>query len=346
MALEIVLPGPLSTVQDLGRRGYQSLGFQESGACDKYSMKLASLLAGNLTEYDQTAVIEFTYSGGELRFTSPEIFALTGADMSPSLNGRPVSMYRPVLAKAGDILSFGYAASGLRAYLGVYGGISVPLIMGSRSTNLKCKVGGLNGRPLRAGDILPTGKTAEQIGLLTELIKGKENELSIRQEEPWLKRTYTPWRFYGKERFVLLRAVKGPQDEAFTEEGKKTFLRTPYRLSNDCDRMACRLEGPVIEMRNGADIISDGIAEGSVQVSASGLPMVMMADHQTTGGYAKIATVISADIPALAQQRPGDFVTFCFVTPKEGVAACRREEKKLLFLKERLTDLVPSLINT
>lgn len=344
MALEIVLSGPLSTVQDLGRRGYQSQGFQESGACDKYSMKLASLLAGNLTDYDQAAVLELTYSGGEIRFTSPEIFALTGADMSPTLNSRPISMYCPVFAKAGDILSFGFAASGLRTYLGVYGGISVPLIMGSRSTNLKCRIGGFEGRPLRAGDILSAGKTTEQVRLLMEIMKGKEDEFSLRQEEPWFKRTFSPWRFYGNERFVLLRAVEGPQAEAFTEAGKKTFLRTPYRLSSDCDRMACRLEGPAIEMMNGADIISDGIAEGSVQVSASGLPMVMMADHQTTGGYAKIATVISADIPALAQLRPGDLVTFRFVTPKEAVAACRREEKKLLKIKERLTDTVHGLI--
>lgn len=343
MALEIVLPGPLSTVQDIGRSGYLSQGFQESGACDKYSMKLANLIAGNLTEYDQAAVIELTYSGGEICFTSPEIFALTGADMSPSLNGRPVSMYRPVLAEAGDILTFGFAASGLRTYMGVYGGISVPLIMGSRSTNLKCRIGGFEGRPLRAGDILSAGKTTEQVSFLMEIMKGREEVFSIGDEESWLKRTFSPYRFYGNERLVLLRAVEGPQSEAFTEDGKKTFLRSAYRLLNDCDRMACRLEGPAIEMKNGADIISDGIVEGSIQVSASGLPMVMMADHQTTGGYAKIATVISTDIPALAQLRPGDFVTFCFVTPKEAVAACHREEEKLVELKERLTNAVNRL---
>lgn len=330
MALEIVLPGPLSTVQDLGRRGYQSLGFQESGACDKYSMKLASLLAGNLTEYDQTAVIEFTYSGGELRFTSPEIFALTGADMSPSLNGRPVSMYRPVLAKAGDILSFGYAASGLRAYLGVYGGISVPLIMGSRSTNLKCRLGGVKGRPLKQGDILPTRKSTEEVRDFWKSIQGNVHGSSPFVKQPLLQRPSTPKRYYGSEEYVLLRAVEGPQIQAFTEKGVRTFLRNPYRLSSDCDRMALRLEGPVIDMIQGADIISDGIVEGSVQVSASGLPMVMMADHQTTGGYAKIATVISTDIPALAQLRPGEWVTFQFVTPQEAVNICRREEQRLL----------------
>ncbi|WP_394522929.1 biotin-dependent carboxyltransferase family protein [Lacrimispora sp. JR3] len=346
MALEIVLSGPLSTIQDIGRRGYQSQGFQENGACDKYSMKLANLLAGNLTEYDQAAVIEFTYSGGEIRFTSQEIFALTGADMNPSLNGRPVPMYGPVIANPGDILSFGFATSGLRTYLAVYGGICVPPIMGSRSTNLKCRIGGFEGSPLRTGAILSAGKTKEQVRLLMESIKGREEECSIKQEKPWLKRTFSPWRFYGNERFVLLRAVEGPQAEAFTEEGKKTFVRNPYRLLKDCDRMACRLEGPPIEMVNGADIISDGIAEGSVQVSASGLPMVMMADHQTTGGYAKIATVISADIPALAQLRPGDSAAFKFVTPEEGVAACRLEERKLLSLKKRLWDTIYELTKT
>lgn len=336
MAFEILLPGALSTVQDKGRSGYLNQGFQESGACDKYSMRLANLLAGNLEEPEQAAVVEFTLNGGEIRFTSDEILALTGADMSPALNGHPVPMYSPILAEAGDILTLGFAVWGLRTYMAVYGGISVPVVMGSRSTNLKCRMGGFGGRPLRAGDVLENGKTPEQVRHLKEMLKGREPDLSIDVNEPWLRLPGNPCRYYGNERFILLRAVAGPQDEAFTESGLKTFVRAPYRLSRDCDRMACRLEGPAIEMKKGADIISDGIVEGSVQVSASGLPMVLMADHQTAGGYAKIATVISTDIPALAQLRPGDWVTFQYVTPKEAVAAARKEEKKLREFQERL----------
>lgn len=343
MAFEIVLPGALSTVQDKGRPGFLSQGFQESGACDKYAMKLANLLAGNLEEPEKAAVVEFTLNGGEIRFTSDEIIALAGADMKPSLNGQPIPMCCPVPVEEGDVLTLGFAVKGLRTYMALYGGISVPVVMGSRSTNLKCRLGGFKGRPLRVGDVLESGKNQEQIVYLKERLKGREKAFLMGEEEPWLCLPSNPYRYYGSERFVLLRAVPGPQDEAFTENGLKTFIRTPYRLSKDCDRMACRLEGTPIEMKHGADIISDGIVEGSVQVSASGLPMVLMADHQTAGGYAKIATVISTDIPALAQLRPGDWVTFQYVTPHEAVAASRKEEKKLSMIKERLKKAIGSL---
>lgn len=340
MAFDILSPGALSTVQDIGRRGYLSRGFQESGACDKYSMRLANLLAGNWNEPEEAAVVEFTLNGAKIRFSSEEIIALTGADMSPLRNGKPIPMYSPVLIEAGDILTLEWAATGLRTYMAVYGGIGVPVVLGSRSTNLTCRLGGFKGRPLRTGDVLTSGKSPEQIRGLKDRIRGREGQCSIGVNEPWLRRPGTPFRYYGEEGLVLLRAVAGPQDEAFTNGGLKTFIRTPYRLSRDCDRMGCRLEGPAIELKKNADIISDGIVEGSVQVSASGLPMVMMADHQTTGGYAKIATVISADIPSLAQLRPGEQVAFRYVTPEEGAAACRKEERKLMILKERIKEAI------
>ena len=154
------------------------------------------------------------------------------------------------------------------------------------------------------------------------------------EHEPWFIKPTTPFRYSGEKRYVLLRTVPGPQTHAFTEEGRNTFIRNPYQLTADCDRMACRLNGPPVDMRKGADIISDGILEGSVQITSSGLPIVMLADHQTTGGYAKIATVISTDIPALAQLRPGEWATFQYVTAMEAVKIARKENKKLLELKK------------
>ena len=336
MGLEMIQPGALSTIQDLGREGYQSQGYQKSGACDKYSMKLSNLLAGNFNENCKEAVVEFTLRGGEIRFTSPEVFSLTGADMRPLLSGEPIPMYAPVCAQEGDVLTLSLAPTGLRTYLAVYGGISVPTVMGSRSTNLKCGLGGFKGRALKQGDCLPTGKTTEQVRSFMELIKGREDTFLLGEDTSYLTRPSTPSRYYGTDGYVLLRAVEGPQAEAFTEEGLKTFLRNPYQLTTGCDRMACKLEGPVISFREGADIISDGIVEGSIQISASGLPMVMMADHQATGGYAKIGTVISTDIPSLAQLRPGEWVTFQFITPKEAVYICRKEDKKLQEIKRQL----------
>lgn len=336
MGLEILRPGALSTVQDKGRRGFLSQGFQESGACDKYSMKLANLLAGNLEEPETAAVIEFTLKGGEIRFTSDEIIAIAGGDMKPCVNGIQVPMFSPILARTGDVLTMDFAVSGLRTYLAVYGGIQVPVVMRSRSTNLKCRMGGLEGRALLEGDCLESGKSRGKFRKISKKLRGNEKPAALGEDEPWLRRSSTPYRFYGNERIVLLRAVIGPQEDAFTKQGLDTLIRSPFRLSTDCDRMACRLEGEFIEMKNGADIISDGIAEGSVQISSDRLPMVLMADHQTTGGYAKIATVISTDVPALAQLKPGEWVAFQYVTPGEAVAICRRENEKLSKIKERL----------
>lgn len=344
MGIEILRPGALATIQDKGRRGFLNQGFQESGACDKYSMKLANLLAGNLENPETMAVIEFTLNGGEIRFTSDEIIALAGADMQPAVNEEPVSMFCPILVKAGDVLTMQFAISGLRSYMAVFGGISVPEVMGSRSTNLKCRIGGLKGRLLLGGDRLESGKDLQQFEKIKEKVKeniNKKVQLAAAGEvTSWFYRSSTPYRFYGSDRIVLLRAVAGPQEDAFTEAGLKTLVRDPFQLSKDCDRMACRLEGTAIEMKDGADIISDGIVEGSVQISSSGLPMVLMADHQTTGGYAKIATVISTDIPALAQLKPGEWVAFQYVTPQEAVAICRKENEKLEKIKEQLKSMI------
>ncbi len=340
MGFEILRPGALSTVQDKGRRGFLSQGIQESGACDKYSMKLANLLSGNLEELETAAVIEFTLKGGEIRFTSDEIIAFAGGDMKPCINGIPVPIFSPILVRTGDILTMELAVSGLRTYMAVYGGIEVPSVMGSRSTNLKCRIGGLEGRALLEGDRLESGKDLRQFKKIIKRLKGNEKLAAVGENEQWLRHSSTPYRFYGDDRMVLLRAVMGPQENAFTELGLNTLIRNPFRLSMDCDRMACKLEGEPIEMKNGADIISDGIVEGSVQISSSGLPMVLMADHQTTGGYAKIATVIRTDIPALAQLKPGEWVAFQYITPGEAVAICRKEEEKLRNLKERFRNVI------
>lgn len=336
MAMEIIEVGPLATVQDIGRTGYARLGYAENGACDKYSMKLANLLAGNSGAIDRAAVMEFTMKGGKIRFTSPQVLALAGADMKPELNGRPTSMYRPVLVKAGDVLSLGMAVCGLRCYMAVYGGIQVPLVMGSRSTNLRCGLGGFLGRALKPGDSLESCASEQEIQALRQRLSGREELWYVNREEQWLRQPSGRCRLRQGERITVLRTVAGPQEDAFTQAGIHAFEYSLYRLTPQCDRMACKLEGPPIETVNGSDMISDGIVEGSVQIASNGMPMVMMADHQTTGGYAKIGTVISTDIPALAQLRPGESVIFRFISLQESIEAYRRENRKLQWLKARL----------
>lgn len=337
MSMEIIRAGILTTVQDQGRQGYARHGFEENGACDKLSLWLANLLVGNPDKPRQAAALEFTMKGAQIRFSSREVIALAGADMTALLNERPIPRYCPVVTAPGDILTLGVADSGLRGYLAVHGGIDVPLVMSSCSTSLKCGIGGYYGRALQHGDVLRSGASLREIRLLAARLAGREERWHRAALEMQKKRmTRCGANPSGVE---ILRMVAGPQEEAFTPTGMNAFATGRYCLTVESDRMACRLDGPVIETRCGSDIISDGIVEGSVQVASDGRPIVMMADHQTTGGYAKIGTVISADIPRLAQLRPGDSVMFRFVTLKEAVAAARELAGELELLKRELKGL-------
>lgn len=304
MKITILSPGPLSTIQDAGRFGLMSTGFSSGGAMDAYSMKIANLLVGNAVGM---GVIEMTMMGISARFDCDSLIALTGADMEPTLNEEPMPMYQSVAVHKGDVLSMKIAKSGMRSYLAVAGGFNLPLTMGSQSTNLKCKLGGFQGRKLQKGDELP---------LLQSVSGVCAPERRIEMQEKYPDQ-------------IIVRVMLGPQDDYFTEKGIATFLNKVYTVTDQSDRMGIRLTGEKIENVNGVDIISDGIAMGSVQIPASGTPIIMMADRQTTGGYAKIATVISADLKRVAQAKPGTRIRFSVVTEAEAVKLRRREEKEL-----------------
>lgn len=300
MAVKIVIPGALTTVQDRGRYGYQAFGIQVSGAMDLESYEAANALVGN---QDGEAALELTLFGGTMEFTEDVVAALTGADMEPVVDGMPVSMNRPFQIRAGQVLTLGMAKTGCRTYLAVSGGIDVPIVMGSRSTNMKCCIGGLEGRALKAGDLLPIGKT--QITF---------DQIKDRKAEP-----------LQTEALLRLAVVEGPQEEYFTEKGKEDFYREVYTISEQSDRMGYRMDGMAVESKAGADIISDGIAFGSIQITAAGQPIVLMADRQTTGGYAKIGTVCSFDLPKLAQGKPGDRVQFYKMSVQEAQTIDRKK---------------------
>lgn len=286
MSIKVITPGMLSTIQDGGRKGFAAMGFNASGVMDVRSYHIANALVGNFTD---EAVIEMTYLGGSFKFLESNYIAITGADMSPKLDGVPVEMYTTVFVKQDETLTFSAAESGMRAYIAVRGGIDVPVIMGSRSTNLKCKLGGLDGRPLKAGDIVPCRDVYDEFH--------KHLIHSVPKED------------FGSDE-ITVRVLLGPQDDYFTDHGIKTFLNSTYTVTNESDRMGCKLSGEKIEYKNTVDIISDGIVFGSIQIPRTGNPIIMLADRQTTGGYAKIATVISVDLPLLAQARPGTKVHF------------------------------------
>lgn len=329
MSITVLDPGPLTTVQDAGRTRYAAQGYRTCGAADSYAYRLGNALIGN---EPGAAVLEFTLRGAALRFETDTVFALTGTESPAKLDNAPVPYYAPLFAKAGSVLQVGLAAAGLRSYLSVGGGIAAPPVLGSRSTDLKCRIGGWEGRKLAKDDHLPTGPS--DAAALWQKITARRLDRPL--QEKVLCSGPHPVRIQGAQTLPLLRAVAGPQEAAFTEKGLRDFTHSVYKLTPDCDRMACKLSGQAIEMKHGADILSDGIAAGSVQISASGQPIVMLADHQTTGGYAKIATVISADLPALAQLRPGQGVCFTFVTPAQAVRAARQQAAILQQVAARL----------
>lgn len=332
MALNIVSPGPLTTVQDFGRHGHQAEGYPECGACDKYALALANLLCGN-GGCPHVAGLEYTLCGPTVRAADYTLVALTGGTVLPTVNGKRVPMFEPLLLAPGDTLEIGMLSSGLRGYLAVFGGFDILPVLGSRSTDLKCHIGGLSGRALKAGDVLPVLRAFE---LPQERYKPLKKRLEAVVLEDWALTTLSPHGFIGAQKFPLLRVVLGPQDDAFTEKGLFDFKSALYTVTQDSNRMAAKLSGAPIEAKAGVDILSDGIVEGSVQVSANGQPIVMLADHQSTGGYAKIATVIPCDIPALAQVRPGQLVGFRVVSVEEGAEACRKEKEKWTYLKEAI----------
>ncbi len=281
-SIRILEPGPLATVQDRGRFGYRSRGVPVSGAMDLQAFRIANLLVGN----PQTAAgIEITVGGFRAEFRCSAHFAVTGQEPGAFLNGRRVASWHSHPTREGDVL-FVDGTGGLRTCLCISGGINVAPVMDSRSTYVRGGFGGLDGRPLRAGDRLP-------LGIGGAKLKSAPAELVPQ---------------YSRE--PVLRAVPGPQDDFISPAGMKDFFSNRYEVSARADRMGIALSGPVLELPMGADIISDGTCPGAVQVHGNGRPTILAADCQTTGGYVKIATVISADLPLVAQLSPGDRVRF------------------------------------
>lgn len=308
MSIMVRHPGMLTTVQDLGRTGYQQFGVSVSGAMDPRSCVIANILVGNQRG---EGVLECTLMGPELQFEVATHIAICGGELSPLLSGRPISTYQCHSVSAGDVLKFGGIKTGSRCYVAIAGGLDLPLVMGSLSTDLKAKIGGFEGRKLEKGDVLPL-KNPDQVvrNLPSRLIS----------PEVQIHSCHT------------LRVVLGPQDDLFPSESLATFFRETYTLTSQSDRMGCRLDGVVIEQIGDGNIISDGISFGGIQVPKEGKPIIMLADRQTTGGYPKIAGVISADFRLLGQLKAGDRVRFVQVTIEQAHDAlgCQNASYRLL----------------
>ncbi len=301
--IHVLDPGPQTTVQDAGRFGQLRFGIPPAGALDRFAFVVANRLVGN---GEEAAVLECTLLGPTLEFEGACAVAVTGAEMRVRLNGADAPRWTTLLVKPGDVLELGTARAGLRGYIAVSGGIDVPPVLGSRSTYLRGKLGGLEGRALRKGDrlgILPG--TAVRVRRLAERALPR----------------------YPAE--VSVRAVLGPQHERFSAEGIEQFLAGVYVMLPQSDRMGARLSGPRIAHASGHDIVSDGIALGAVQVPGDGQPIVLLHDRQSTGGYTKLATVCSFDIGRVSQLRPAQRLRFEAVTVAEAHAMRRAHVREI-----------------
>jgi biotin-dependent carboxylase-like uncharacterized protein len=304
VALEVLDGGLLTTVQDLGRLGYERYGVPVAGAMDPFALRAANLLVGNPPD---AAALEITLVGPRLRATEKCLIAVTGADLGLRVNGWDLPPWMALFVRQGWTVEFAGRRTGCRAVFAVAGGVDVEPVMDSRSTYLSGGFGGLEGRALRRGDLVPVGAT--------------DFHLPSRAGRTLPRRLIPNYSDSPEARVVL-----GPQDDYFTEVGLATFLTGEYKVSLASDRMGCRLQGSQIAHKSATGIISDGIPLGAVQVPPDGQPIVMLADRQTTGGYPKIATVISADIPLLAQCVPGQSsVKFKAIGVEEAQAIHRRK---------------------
>jgi antagonist of KipI len=301
--LEVLAPGLLTTVQDLGREGYGPMGVSPSGAADAIALRIGNRLVGNAVG---GVALEMTLLGGTFLFSDGGVAAVTGSDFGAMLDGAPVPEWTSFEVKPGQTLRLGPTRSGARSYLCVQGGIAVEPFLGSASTHLLSGLGGHEGRALRKGDVLKIGDAAGAAWEGTD-----KNARSSGNARSSNRARRVPAK--ALERIVprkVLRVTPGPQSDWFPQAAQEIFYSTAYRVSEEANRMGLRLEGPAIPEGAHGKMITEGVSLGAVQVTAAGLPIILFVEQQTTGGYAKIANVISPDLSSLGQLRPRDEIRF------------------------------------
>jgi antagonist of KipI len=325
--IEVLRPGLLSTVQDLGRPGFRDQGVPAGGAADTLSLRIANLLVGNA---QGEAGVEMTLAGARLRFGRDAVMALCGAPMAAELDGVRVPPWRPVWVRAGETLDVGGAPSGCRAYLACSGGIAVPSVLGSRSTYLPAAFGGVDGRALRAGDRLPLGEAGPGAGAVRRAIDRAGRTSGV---APW---SVAPGARTACGPDAELLLLPGAHADALTAEARAHLVGAWFRVSPRSDRMGCRLEGPALPLAAPLELASEGVAPGTVQLPPGGAPIVLGVDGGTTGGYPRAGHVATVDLPRLAQLRPGDRVRFREATLREAHLRLRARERELARLEHAL----------
>lgn len=320
MSIKILNPGLMTTVQDLGRFGSQKYGVIVSGAMDPISLRIANLLVGN----DQgEGAIEITLYGTTLEFEQDHLIAITGGNLQPTIDGKTVPMWRPIFVQKGSVLQFKSAITGCRAYVAFAGGVAIPKEMGSKSTYLRAKIGGYHGRALQKGDILKCGKKSETSKSFSKQLKKMKSPFT------WFI-NYSS--FFTFNKVETIRILKGSEFECFDKMSQHHFVKEPYILTTKADRMGYQLKGEKLTLSEKFELLSEGVTYGTIQVPSNGLPIILMADRQTTGGYPKIGQVITADLSKLAQMQPTNKVKF-------EIVSLDIAEEELIYQEEKLNEL-------
>jgi antagonist of KipI len=328
--IRITKPGLLTSVQDLGRYGYQKYGVIASGVMDATAHRIANLLVGN---DENEATLELTLLGPDMEFSEDTLISICGGNLSPSVDGKPVKLWRSVLVKAGSKLKFGGCKTGCRAYLAVAGGFDLPEVMDSKSTYIRAGIGGFNGKPLQADDELSIGKPSE---LSTHITKVLAAELDGQKfaEMQWTiasEFTSTPT---SKPK---VRVMKGRQYDWFTQESQMKLFTESFEVTSQSDRMGYRLKGPELLLKKEQEMLSEAVNFGTIQVPSEGNPIVLLADRQTTGGYPKIGQIATVDLPVMAQLKPGDKVQFTEVSHEVAQQLYLDREKQIHQLKQGIS---------
>jgi antagonist of KipI len=316
MKATAIRAGFLTSVQDLGRTGFREFGVSLGGALDTHALRVANLLAGN----DESAAgLEITFGGLRLRFADDRIVVWSGGDFDARIGSTSVAAGHPALVRAGEEFSIESPALGCRAWLAISGGIDVPIVLGSRSGDLKAGFGGVKGRPVRDGEEFPVDDNPPRAKILIDRLRG---EKIARWKPPH------DWSSTAR-RTPTLRYIRGTDSGRFVESALQFFNNESFFVSPDSDRMGTRLDGSRLERSEEVDLLSEAVAPGTVQVPPSGKPILLLNDCQTIGGYPKIAHVITVDLPIAAQLCPGDRVRFIEVSIADAHALLLERERNL-----------------
>lgn len=325
MSITVLSPGLLTSIQDLGRVGFQKYGVIVSGAMDLYSLRLANILVGNR---EGEAALEITIVGPSLMIQKGTTFSITGADISPTIEGEAVPMWRPVYLNKDSILKFGVCKSGCRAYLAFAGGFKIASIMGSKSTYMRAGIGGYKGRALKKNDILELEKPKKKsIDIINKLSK------QLSQNKFITSNWYIREGENQSREVTTIRVIRERQFENFTEESVNNFFQSSFNISIKSDRMGYRLNGAKLSLKEPAEIISEAVYFGTIQVPPDGNPIILLADRQTTGGYPKIAQIVSVDIQKIVQLKPNEKIMFKEISLEEAEKLYYEREKYINDIK-------------